>query len=320
MDNVRKNIVDEMYSFKRKTFKRRRVKCIRKFETLQCDLGVMEQFKSYNNGYSYILFVIDIFSKYLWVRALKSKQAVEVAGAFQSILNELKELNADIRHVHSDAGSEFKGDFKKLLKENGINGYITHTGLKASICERVIRTIKQKLFKAFAYNSLNKSEKTMFRWVDIIQDIVKDYNNTPHSTLKGLIPSKIGKKEEKFLQKHVYNKPKIRRIPKFSVNEQVRISRGEKNIFRKGYESGFSAEIFTIVEVHQTDPVTYTLENFKKEKLKGKFYEEEMVKVKNKDIWLVERVLAKKGRKIKVKWFGLKGEDSESWINLDDLV
>lgn len=317
MVDIRKDIVDEMYSPRRKTFKRRKVKCIRKYETLQADLMAMEQFKKFNSGYSYILLVIDIFSKFIWVRGLKSKRAEEVAGAFRNILNE---IHGNVVHVHTDDGGEFKGSFKKLMKEKGINSYITHTGLKAMIAERAIKEFKRRLFKAFAYNALNKTNKTQYRWLDIIQDIAKQYNNSPHSTLKGLVPAKIGNKEEKYLQKYVYNSPKIRRTPKFQIGDQVRISRGDKNIFRKGYTAGYSAEIFTIVEIHQTDPITYTLENFRKEKLKGKFYENEMIKVRHNDIWLVEKVLQKRGNKIKVKWFGLKGEDSEGWINLNNLV
>lgn len=319
MDTIRHDIVTEMFKPRRKTFKRRKVKCIRRFETLQADLMVMETFKDLNDGYSYILLVIDIFSKFIWVRKLKNKRADETAKAFKSILDDIPHKK-DIKHVWVDEGSEFKGQFKDLLKREGINVYNTFSGMKAMIAERAIREFKNRLWKRFALHALNKTDKTMYRWIDIIQEIAQEYNNTPHSTLKGITPAKVGLKEEKYLQKHVYSHPKIRRIPKFQIGDTVRISRGDKNIFRKGYESVYSAELFTITELHQTDPITYTLKNHRNEKLKGKVYEPELVKVRHPDVWLIERVLQKRGNKIKVKWFGLKGEDAEGWIDVSSLV
>lgn len=250
---------------------------------------------------------------------MKNKRADETAKAFKSILDEIPNKK-DIKHVWTDEGSEFKAQFKDLLKREGINVYSTFSGMKAMIAERAIREFKTRLWKRFALHALDKTDKTMYRWIDIIQEIAKEYNNSPHSTLNGIAPAKVGQKEEKYLQKHVYSRPKIRRIPKFQVGDTVRISRGDKNIFRKGYESGYSAELFVVSDVHQTDPVVYSLKNHRGEKQKGKFYEQEMVRVKHPDVWLIERVLQKRGNKIKVKWFGLKGEDTEGWIDVSSLV
>lgn len=319
MDQIRRDIVREMFKPKRKTFKRRKVKCIRRFETLQADLMIMDAFKDMNSGYSCILLVIDIFSKYIWVRKMKTKRADETAKAFKSILDEIPDKKA-IKHVWVDMGSEFKGKFKDLVHKEGINLYSTHTGMKAMIAERAIREFKNRLWKSFALNALDKTNKTMYRWIDIIQQVAKEYNNSPHSTLKGIAPAKVGEKEEKYLQKHVYSFPKIRRFPKFKIGNTVRISRGDKNIFKKAYESAFSAELFTVSEIHHTNPITYSLKNYRGEQLKGKYYEAEMVLVKHPDVWLIERVLQKRGNKIKVKWFGLKGEDAEGWIDVSSLV
>ena len=38
------------------------------------DLMDMVKFSKYNDGYSYVLVVIDVFSKYVWLRKLKDKK------------------------------------------------------------------------------------------------------------------------------------------------------------------------------------------------------------------------------------------------------
>jgi hypothetical protein len=64
--------------------------------------------------------VIDCFSKYVWVRALKTKNSVEVTKAFKSILvNEKRQ---------TDQGKEFFNiEFNTLMKKYNINHYNTYT-------------------------------------------------------------------------------------------------------------------------------------------------------------------------------------------------
>lgn len=50
------------------------------------DLADVSNISDENNGIKYLLFVIDIFSKYLWVEPLKNKTAKDVVKALQNIL------------------------------------------------------------------------------------------------------------------------------------------------------------------------------------------------------------------------------------------
>ncbi len=47
----------------------------------------MQHYSKWNDGYKYILGVIDVFSKYGWMRTLKSKSGAEVTAAFKDIMN-----------------------------------------------------------------------------------------------------------------------------------------------------------------------------------------------------------------------------------------
>ena len=67
----------------------------------------MRKFSNDNKGYSYLLNVIDIFSKYAWNILLKTKTALEVTKAFESILSKntlrsyglIKVLNFIIKYL-----------------------------------------------------------------------------------------------------------------------------------------------------------------------------------------------------------------------------
>ena len=57
-------------------------------EILAADLIDIQAFSKDNNGIKYLLTVIDIFSKFVWIAHLKRKTGQEVANAFSSILKE----------------------------------------------------------------------------------------------------------------------------------------------------------------------------------------------------------------------------------------
>lgn len=50
----------------------------------------------------------------------------------------------------------------------------------------------------------------------------------------------------------------------------------------------------------------------------GRFYTEELQRAKIKDVYLIEKVLKKRGNKIFVKWLGFD-EKHNSWVNKDEL-
>ena len=50
----------------------------------------MQLISKYNKGIRYLLFAIDLFSKYAWVAPLKDKKGVTIVYAFQNILNTSK--------------------------------------------------------------------------------------------------------------------------------------------------------------------------------------------------------------------------------------
>ena len=139
------------------------------------DLADMQLLRKFNKGFRFLLCVIDIFSKYAWVIPLKDKKGVSIVNAFQIIL---KESNRKPNKIWVDKGSEFYNiSFKKWLKDNDIEMYSTNNEEKSVIAERFIRTLKNKIYKYMTSISKNV-------YIDKLDDIVRKYNNTYHTSIK----------------------------------------------------------------------------------------------------------------------------------------
>ena len=51
----------------------------------------MPSLRKYNKGMKYLLFVIDLFSKYAWVVPLKVKRGISIANAFKKKFRQFKQ-------------------------------------------------------------------------------------------------------------------------------------------------------------------------------------------------------------------------------------
>ena len=204
-----------------------------------------------------------------------------------------------------DKGSEFyNSSFKKWLKDNDIEMYSTNNEGKSVIAERFIRTLKNKIYKFMTSISKNV-------YIDKLDDIVKKYNNTYHTSIK-MKPVDVKDNTYIGLKKEVNDKNH-----KFRVSDHVRISK-YKNSFAKGYMQNWSEEIFIIKKIKNIVPWTYVLNDLNGEEVIGTFYKNELKKINQKE-FRIEKVLKKKGDKLYVKW---KGYDNSfnSWIDKKGIV
>lgn len=282
-------------------FKRRRIYVSHVDDQFQADLIDMSIFKKYNNNTNYILSVIDLFSKYAWAVPIKRKTGDEVTKAFQKIF---KERVPD--RLQSDKGTEFLSKTtQKLMTHHNIKWFTTeNVEIKCSIVERFNRTLKTKMWKYFTANNTR-------RWIDVLDKLVKNYNNSYHRSIK-MTPVEASKEEnESIVYKNLF-KPKIISKPKYKLNDRVRISKYKKE-FRKGYLPTFTEEMFKISKVLETDPITYVIKDLNDEEIKGTFYEKELVNY-NTDVYTVEKVIRKKGNKYLVKWLGYD-DKFNSWVD-----
>lgn len=167
---TKQQIVEEIHRYARKNFERRKYSMRGIANTLQADLIDIQQFKKSNRGYRYILIAIDVFSKMAYAQPLKDKTAKSTTEAMEIIFNQVGQR---IRNLQTDDGKEFfNGLMKRLLaRYEDINHYSTYSVKKASIVERLIRTIKRKLYMIFSLHGTKK-------WYHILDEVIDNYNNT----------------------------------------------------------------------------------------------------------------------------------------------
>ena len=267
-----------------------------------------------NKDFKYILTVIDCFSKYAWAIPLLRKTAQETADAMESIFESPeKRFLKPPKFLQVDRGSEFNFRiFQRMLKRFNVKMYSTHSNLKASICERFNRTLKNLKYREF-------SARGSYNWIDILDDLMKCYNTSIHRTIK-CASSSIHLKDEGRIQA-IHNTNHASRnqgTQKFQLGDIVRIS-GIKAEFTKGYYPNWSTELFKIIEICNTCPVTYKLEDYHGHPLLGGFYKEEISKTNYPDVYLVEKILERKKGKVLVKFLGFP--DSENmWISMKNIV
>ena len=228
-----------------------------KYNIWGVDLADMQLISKYNKGIRYLLCAIDLFSKYAFVVPLIDKKRTTVVNAFQSILDNSKRKP---HKIWVDQGSEYYNiHFKKWLKDNNIEMYLTHNEGKSVAAERFVRTLKNKIYKHIPAISKNV-------YFDVLNDIVNEYNNTYHRTIK-IKPVDV--KSNYFAE---YNEESNEKDPKFKVGDHGRISKYKK-VFAKGYAANCSEEIFVLKRIKNTVPWTYIISDLNREGIIGNFYE-----------------------------------------------
>lgn len=310
MSKEKIQLVNELHKPARRNIKQRRRIVIKGIDDLwQSDLAEMQNYSKDNNNFRYIMVVIDCFSKFVWAIPIKNKSGPEVTQAMESIF---KGSKRSCNNLNTDQGTEFYNvHFQNLMKKFKVNHYSTYTVKKAAIVERVIRTLKERLYKYFSLNGT-------YRWIEVLPDIVTEYNNRKHRTLGGIKPVDVNAKNEKEILHSVYKHIKISASRRYKVGDIVRVSKS-KHVFSKGYTPNWSTELFKISQVRITNPTTYLLEDMQGRPIKGGFYEEELQKTKTPDVYLVEKVIRKRGNKSYVKWLGFDSTHN-SWIDSDNIL
>ena len=220
------------------------------------DIFYLQKYHKQNQGYKYILCCIDIFTRYVYCEPMKSKEIEEVIKAFKVIIKKQKPYV-----IVSDNDSTFLSNkFQNMLDENEIalNPVPVHDHHSLGILDRFARTLKTTLHKRFIkHNSLN--------WIDNLDGIIKNYNNSPHSGIADIKPSQATEKHnaaiiyelnvEKAKVKTTY-KPTI-----FTIGDYVRVKENDK--FSKKSEGTYKDEINRIANI---DGKIITLDNNKKVK------------------------------------------------------
>ena len=181
----------------------------------------MAQYSKMNRGYKYIFTNIDVFSKITYANPIKSKKIQEIKPCFENIFKKYKP-----KFIWSDKEPAFfSKEMQNFFKDNNVKIYYTNSHLKAVVIERFNRSLRELMMK-----ELVKNNNTV--WYNILPKLIKIYNNRYHSTIK-MKPIEVNKNNEKYIRENIYTYDKTIKIPKFKINDLVRISLKRRDLFDK---------------------------------------------------------------------------------------
>ena len=272
-----------------------------------CDLSALSK---ENKGYKWIINVIDTFSKKLWSFKTKNKRGKTITNALKSLLTQNRPKKCE-----TDGGTEFLNrDFLSLLKRLKVKIYNVYSDRKCAIVERVNRTLKTRMYRAFTARGSHV-------WYDILDQLVDGYNNSHHRSIKRT-PNEVNRSNEAEVRAILFPREIRLGRPRFKLNDSVRITR-KKSIFQKGYQQTWSYEVFNISEIKNSNPITYAIRDYNSQPIKGSFYFEELQLIdKSSGIFPIERLLRKRrsqGRvQYLVKYIGYS-DIFNSWVDQQDL-
>ena len=301
----------------RRTHYSRNPTCVNDIDSQwQADLADFQKVSLQNSGFNYILVVIDCLSKFVWCVPVKRKDSKSMVEAFKQLFAQTHPPSP--KRLLTDKGLEFLNKpVQDLFHRHQVTHFVTQNETKASMAERVIRTLKTKIYRWFEHTSRKN-------YVDVLQDIAKAYNNSVHRTI-GMRPAEVSKAEVPKLWQKIYGKQIMMAAlkDKFRDKEPVRIS-SAKTVFDKGYLPNWTEEVFKVSDTVAHPRKVYKIEDLEGEQIKGSFYPEELEAVNYEfpDKFTVEAILNTRRRKglteKLIKWKGYP-ERYNSWIPETDL-
>ena len=183
-------------------------------EKIQIDLIDMRKYSTHNEGYNWIVAMIDIFFRYAFTITVKGKSGKVVLEGFEELMKEFHIiLGEHPKRCKADEGGEFFNNaFKKYMNEHSIEFFASKSVRKASTCivERFNKTLKNIMWKFMDH----KRDKN---WEQYLAHFTYNYNHSRHSTIK-MRPSDVSRKNEREVFENLYGSWTEKVVPpKFEI-------------------------------------------------------------------------------------------------------
>jgi transposase InsO family protein len=285
-------------------------------QEVQADLVDMSVLARENRSVKFLLVLIDIFTKRLWVHALPNKRGGTVAAKLRAWL---RLLRTKPKKLKTDRGLEFTNALvQHLLRQAGVEWEAATGTMKACFCERVNKSLQILIYKYL-------TENETLSYIDVLPQLVATYNKRGHRTLEGMSPLMADKvanegRVQAILHQQYADRAGRRRTAKFRVGDMVRVKTQPKKVSSsaRAYAEQFKGEYFRVVRINRTLPIPmYYLRSYDTgEIIKDGFYAEELQRQRG-DVYKIERVIRRRTRngvrEIYVKWLHF-GPHWNEWI------
>uniref|UniRef100_A0A914NJN1 Integrase n=1 Tax=Meloidogyne incognita TaxID=6306 RepID=A0A914NJN1_MELIC len=266
----------------------------------QADLSVFNRISKQNQGYKYLLVCIDTLSRQIFVEPVKSKHSDNMINAFKKLFSRTKVVPWKLL---TDQGLEFTAkQVQKYFKSLDMEHFsmLTSPLWHAGMAERANRSIKERL-----YSIGMRPTDVNFKNAEKLRQLLKNRAIETHASSSQW------------------------RRKKFLVGDKVRIEK-YKHIFQKGYLPNFTNEIFIIDKVRLVpyQPPTYKIKDSNGEQIRGWFYSNDLILVKenskkDENLYDINKVLKKRKRDgeeyVFVSWKGY-GPEHNSWIPANSIT
>jgi hypothetical protein len=288
-------------------------------EQWDADIMDMQKFSKQNGGYKYLAVFIDIFSRYIWVEPMKTKKNEEMLKVIYRVFNKGRKP----LYLRTDQGNEYTGKYvQHFLRKNDVHHFTALNPIHANYAERLIRTLKGKIYRLFTANQNKK-------YINHLDDIVEGYLNTVHNSTK-MRPIDITEKNAQDVYEKLYLPQQIELENTeikydFEIGDKVHMVM-DRSVFHKAYKETYFQEIFVIYSRTPTHPPRYKLRDLLKQEIKGTFYSQQLTTVPydyTDGLKSVEKVIRYRqgvtGKEALVRWKGYAPK-YDTWLSVEDIA
>ena len=140
------------------------------------DLIDMSSYEKENTHHRYIMTIVDVFSRKVWLEKLKTKDAISARDALKRAIDR---AGISPNHLISDNGTEFLAEFAEYCKEQQIKQRFSRSYAPQAngIVERTNREVR-KIIRAYFVKNGNR------KWFHLLINVEENKNETYHSTIK----------------------------------------------------------------------------------------------------------------------------------------
>lgn len=312
-----------LHKQRRVNFKHNRYNLTNINDQWQADLMDIPSLKNENDGYRYVLLVIDSFSRLISVRPLRLKSGVEVTSQFKDIIEERKVKPLTLL---TDRGKEFwNGPMSSYLKNEGIKHYApSNDTFKAALAERAIRTFKNIMFRMLTAN-------LSMRYIDNLQKIASVMNSRQNRSI-GMAPNDVNEKNIyavwRFVQDKHQHESRNNKEVKMTVKagDFIRLAKNKNNLnMDRGYLPNWTDEVFKVVKTTKREQPVYKIKDLTGEDVEGAYQNEEVQRVTHDEntLYRIDEIVKRRKRRgvaeVLVSWKGFP-KSHNSWIPASDIV
>jgi hypothetical protein len=218
------------------------------------------------NRFRYVLVLVDVYSRFLWTKALRQITSAAVNSALADFVEKM---------IHRPGIFFTDNGFVGIEKATGVK-HVTgkaYTATSQALVERCNGTLRRVIVK----NALSGNKD----WPALLENITDTYNNTKHRSIK-LTPYQVYVEGQRVADQEELERSE--QLPKLKVGDKVRIRTDSKGQGLAKNQPLWTKEVY---EIKRVVPATLgRLEAYSLESKKGFYNASYLQKVAEKDEFL----------------------------------